>query len=104
MNYQKFILVGNATKDAKAQTSKKGDVTYTTFTLGVGDRKGETIFFPIVAFGKLGEISTQYVTKGTQTLVEGRIQLSDKGRMSVIADRAQFGMRQSPIQPVDKAE
>ena len=36
MNYQKVILVGNVTKDAKRQTSKKGDIHFTTFSLAVG--------------------------------------------------------------------
>ena len=55
MNYQKLIIVGNATVDAKQQTSRMGDVTYTTFSVGVSDGKERTTFFPITVFGKHGE-------------------------------------------------
>ena len=93
MNYQKAILVGNVTKDAKRQKSKKGDIRFTTFTLAVSNGKESTTYFPVVAFGKLGEITAKYIAKGSQTLVEGRIQLSEKGQLSIIADKVQFGTR-----------
>lgn len=91
MNYQRLILVGNTTDDAQRLTSKKGDVTYTTFSVGVSDGKDRTTFFPVIVFGKLGEAVAKYVTKGRQVLVDGRVQVSDKGRFRVIADRVQFG-------------
>ena len=91
MNYQKTILVGNATEDAQRLKSKKRDVTYTIFSVGVGDGKDRTTFFPITVFGEYGETVAKYVTKGRQILVDGRIQVSDKGRFSLIADRVQFG-------------
>ncbi len=92
MNYQKLILVGNATKDAQRLTSKKGDVTYTTFSVGVSDGKDRTTFFPVIVFGEYGEAVAKYVTKGRQVLVDGRIQVNDKGRFRVIADRVRFGL------------
>jgi single-stranded DNA-binding protein len=49
------------------------------------------VFFPITVFGKQAEVVAQYVTKGRQVLVEGRIEASDNGRMSVVADRVVFG-------------
>jgi single-strand DNA-binding protein len=104
MNYQKIILVGNATVDAEARKSKKGNVTYTTFSLGVSDSQDETIFFPITVFGKQGEAAAKYITKGRQILVEGRIQVSDKGRFNVIADRIRFGAMPSPNKPVKKTK
>jgi len=91
MNYQRLILAGNAASDAERRTSGQGDVTYTTFSVGVGDQKDRTTFFPVVVFGQHGEAVAKYVTKGRQVLVDGRVQLSDKSRFSVIADRVQFG-------------
>ena len=79
MNYQKIILFGNATVDAQSRKSKKGDVTYTTFGLGVGDRNDRTTFFPVTVFGKTAALAKRYVTKGRQVLVEGRVEVSDKG-------------------------
>ena len=42
-------------------------------------------------FGEYGETVAKYVTKGRQVLVDGRVQVSDKGRCRVIANRVQFG-------------
>ncbi len=98
MNYQKVILVGNVTKDAKRQTSKKGDINFTTFSLAVSSGKDSTTYFPVVAFGKLGDVTAKYVTKGSQALVEGRIQLSGKGQLSIIADKVQFGTRPKAVE------
>ena len=42
MDYQKFILVGNASTDAKIQKSKKGDVSFATFGVGVKSGKDRT--------------------------------------------------------------
>ena len=97
MNYQKLIIVGNATNDSKRQISEKGDVSYTTFSIRVGDGKGHTTYFPVVTFGKLGEIADKYVTQGLQLLVEGRIQVNKKDRFNLIADKVILGTRPSPI-------
>ncbi len=91
MNYQKLILVGNATHNAQQRTSKKGDVTFTTFDMGVSEGKDQTTFFSIVVFGKHGEAVAKYVTKGRQVLVEGRVRVKDQGRFNVVADRVVFG-------------
>ena len=91
MNYQKLIAVGNATRDAQHKTSRNGDVGYATFRLAVSDRKNRPVFFPITVFGKQAEVVAQYVTKGMQVLVEGRIEAREDGRMSVVADRVVFG-------------
>ncbi len=91
MNYQKLILVGNATNDAERKTSKSKEVSYTTFSVGVSDGKEKTTYFPVTVFGKLGESVAEYLKKGRQVLVEGRIQVDDNGRFNVIADRVTFG-------------
>ena len=91
MNYQKLVIVGNVTRDPQRNTSQKGDVEYTTFRVAVSDRKDRPIFFPITVFRKQAETVAQYVTKGRQVLVEGRIEINENGRMSVVADRVVFG-------------
>jgi single-stranded DNA-binding protein len=89
-DYQKIVLVGNATKDAEAKTAKDTDMPYTTFRLGVKDAKGKSNYFPVVVFGKSHGTVAQYVKKGRQVLVEGRIDVGDNGRASVIASRVVF--------------
>ena len=91
MNYQKLIIVGNATKDAERKTAKESDTVYTTFRVGVSDGKKDSVFFPVTVFGKQAEIVAQYVTKGMEVLVEGRIEAREDGRMNVVADRVVFG-------------
>ena len=91
MNYQKLVIVGNVTRDPQHKTSQKGDVEYTTFRVAVSDSKDRPVFFPITVFGKQAQVVAQYVTKGRQVLVEGRIEASENGRMSVVADRVVFG-------------
>ena len=93
MNYQKIVLVGNATKNAERQTSKDGKVDYTTFRVGVSDGKENTTFFPVTVFGKLGESVAEYITKGRQILVEGRVQIGDNGRCNIVADQIRFGAK-----------
>jgi single-strand DNA-binding protein len=93
MNYQRLIVVGNVTDDAKRLTSKRGQVAYTTLSVGVSDRKNTKTFFPVIAFGKTGEAVAKYVTKGRQVLVDGRVQVSEKGRFRVIADRVLSGSK-----------
>lgn len=91
MNYQKLILAGNVTGDAERRQSKKGDVGYTTFGVGVSDGKRRTVFFPVTVFGKYGEVVAEYVTKGRPLLVEGRIDVNPGGRFNVVAHQVRLG-------------
>ena len=103
MNYQKLILVGNATRDAERRKSKKGDVSYTTFGVGVGDRNDRTTFFPVTVFGKHGEGVAPYITKGRSVLVEGRIEVSEQGRFNVVAYTVRLGPKAAETKPTKKA-
>ena len=84
-DFQRITLLGNATKDAEARKAKTTDRRYATFRLGVKD-----IYFPVVAFGKLGESVARYVTKGRRLLVEGRLDINQNGRANIIADKVIF--------------
>jgi single-strand DNA-binding protein len=75
MDYQKMIIVGNATKDAEVQQSE-GKVPHADFTLGVTRTKEQTTFFPVRVFGKLAE-TCENVKKGVKVLVEGKLDISD---------------------------
>ena len=104
MDYQKIIIVGNATKDANQQQSKSGEVSFTTFSIAVGESKDKTTFFPVVAFGKLGEKVASLIVKGHQVLVEGRIDVNQKGHFNVVASHIRLGATPNPIQPIEKSE
>ena len=93
MDYQKIILVGNACQDAQKKQSKNGSVSFTTFNLGVSDSKDHTTFFPVTVFGKLGESLVSHIQKGRQLLVEGRLEVNEKGYFNVIAAKIRLGAK-----------
>lgn len=76
----KVILVGNLGRDPEIRYSAGGQpianfslATTENFTTKDGDRKEETEWHRIVAFGKLAEICSQYLTKGRSVYIEGSI-------------------------------
>lgn len=75
----KSVLIGRLTKDPEVKTISTGSTT-ASFTLAVDrsfkDKNGDrgTDFIPIVAWGKTAELVGQYLSKGRQTAVSGRIQ------------------------------
>jgi hypothetical protein len=71
--------------------SKQGDVGFTTFSVAVSRGKDQPTYFPVTAFGKTGEAAAQYLKKGRQVLVDGRIEVGENGRFNVIASRIVFG-------------
>ena len=77
----KVILVGNLGKDPELSYLPSGQ-SVAKFSLATsrsykdksGELKEETEWHNIVAWGKLGEICAQYLAKGRQAYIEGRIQ------------------------------
>ncbi len=77
----KVILVGNLGRDPEVRYTKNGQAV-ATFSLATterwtnrdGQREDRTEWHRIVAWGKLGEICGEYLSKGRQVYIEGRIQ------------------------------
>jgi len=77
----KVILVGNLGKDPEVRYGQSGTAV-ANFTLATneswntkeGQREERTEWHRVVAFGKLGEICGQYLKKGKQVYIEGRLQ------------------------------
>lgn len=68
------ILLGRLTRDPEARTTPSGK-TVVNFSLAV-DRAGQddqADFFDVTAWEKLGELVTQYLSKGRRVLVQGRL-------------------------------
>lgn len=84
-NYNKCILSGNVVKDPEIRyTPQKQKIA--KFTLAVGnewknretnDKKTQTDFINIVAWGALADICDRYVVKGKPLLVDGRLRVRD---------------------------
>ena len=78
----KAILIGNLGKDPEVRYTPSG-LAVANFNIATSERwkdrdagemKERTEWHRIVAFGKLGEICGEYLSKGKQVYIEGRIQ------------------------------
>jgi len=77
----KVILIGNLGGDPELRTTP-GGTSVATFTLATnetwndkdGQRQERTEWHRIVAWGRLAEICGQYLSKGRQVYIEGRLQ------------------------------
>jgi single-strand DNA-binding protein len=77
----KVILVGNLGRDPEVRSTPAGQPV-ANFTLATnrkwkdknGQRQEQTEWHQIVCFGRQAEVAGQYLTKGKQIYVEGRLQ------------------------------
>ena len=77
----KVQIIGHLGKEPEMRYTPSGKPV-TTFTVAVsrswntldGERHNETEWFNVVAWGNLAEICKQYLTKGQQVYIEGRLQ------------------------------
>jgi single-strand DNA-binding protein len=75
------MIIGHLGRDPEMRYTPSGRpvTTFTvatsrTWSTGDGERHSETEWFNVVAWGNLAEICKQYLTKGQQVYVEGRLQ------------------------------
>jgi single-strand DNA-binding protein len=108
MYLNKAILIGNLTRDPEIKALPSGSKVC-TFSIATnriykdkeGVRQEMVEYHNIVVFGKVAELSAQYLKKGQQVLIEGRIQTRSwdaqngekKYRTEIVADSVQFGNR-----------
>ncbi len=77
----KVMVIGHLGRDPEMRYTPSGRPV-TTFTVAVsrswntadGERRTETEWFNIVSWGNLAEICKQYLQKGRQVYIEGRLQ------------------------------
>lgn len=108
MNLNKVLLIGRLTADPQLKTIPSGQsvatfsvATNRVWTDKTGKRQEDTEFHNIVVWGRQAEIAAQFLTKGSEAFIEGRLQTrswDDKQgvkhwRTEVVADRVQFGAR-----------
>ncbi|MFZ5773940.1 MAG: single-stranded DNA-binding protein [Thermodesulfobacteriota bacterium] len=77
----KVILIGNLGKDPEVRYSQTGTAiasfsvaTTETWKKQDGSKEELTEWHRIVAFGRLGEICGEYLSKGSKVFIEGRLQ------------------------------
>lgn len=107
MYLNKAYIIGNLTRDPEVRALPSGIkvcnfsvATSRTYKDKEGQKQEAVDYHNVVAFAKLGELSGQYLKKGQQVLVEGRMQTRSweqngekKYRTEIIADNVQFGYK-----------
>jgi len=105
VNFNKVFLVGNLTRDPELRYTPQGTAV-TTLRLAVnrnfkdktGQTQRDTCFINAVVWAQMAEVCNQYLQKGRQVFVEGRLQSrswqSNEGQnrsvIEVVATRVQF--------------
>jgi single-strand DNA-binding protein len=101
----KVMLLGRLTADPELRYTPKGTAvcdlrmamnrTYTD--PGSGEKKEEATFVDVTAWGRTAEISAQYLKKGRQVFIEGRLKFDQweqegqkRSKLSVTADQVTF--------------
>lgn len=84
--YHKLILVGNLGRDPEMRYTPSGQAvtnlsvaTNRSYTDSSGETVKETIWFRVSVWGKQAESCHQYLKKGRQVLVEGRLVADENG-------------------------
>lgn len=107
MYLNKVFIAGNLTRDPELRALPSG-ANVTTFGVATnrawkdqnGEKKEATEFHNIVVFGRQADTCAQYLKKGQQVIVEGRLQTRSwekdghkQYRTEIVADRVQFGAK-----------
>ena len=108
MNLNKAFVLGNVTRDPEVRALPSGQqvtsfsiATNRFYTDNTGQKKQDVEFHNIVCFGKLADVSSRYLTKGSLVLIEGRIKTRNwqnsagvkQYRTEIIAETMQLGPR-----------
>jgi len=104
-NYNKVFLIGNLTRDPELKYTQGGTAvcefglaTNRTWRTPQGEQREETTFVDCAAWGRTGETINQYMSKGRQIFVEGRLRYDSwegqdgrkRSRLSVVVENFQF--------------
>ncbi|HTU26645.1 MAG TPA: single-stranded DNA-binding protein [Pirellulales bacterium] len=103
-SFNRVILVGNVTRDPELRYIASGSAV-TEIGLAVNDRrKGpngdwieETTFVDVTLWARQAEIASEYLTKGSPVLIEGRLKLDSwekdgkkNSKLRVVGERMQL--------------
>ncbi len=102
-SFNKVILVGNLTRDVEIRYTASGTAV-TDIGLAVNDRVkrdrewvDEATFVDITLWGRTAEVASEYLSKGSPVLIEGRLKLDSweqngekKYKLRVVGERMQM--------------
>ncbi len=104
-SFNRVILIGNLTRDPEIRYAsgnnaicKFGLAVSRNYTTRDGEKREDTTFVDIDAFGKVGEILGKYLSKGRPVMIEGRLQLDTweskegekRSKLKVVCENFQF--------------
>lgn len=112
MNFNKVVLVGRLTNDPQLRNTPSGQPVC-SFGLATnriwndrtsGEKKKQVEFHNIVLWRRLAEIASQYLTKGSLVLIEGRLQTrswedqsgAKKQRTEIVGESLQLAPKAFP--------
>ncbi len=108
MNLNKVFILGNVTRNPEIRSLPSGQpvanfglATNRFYKDSAGEKKQDTEFHNVVAFGRLADLSSRYLNKGSLILVEGRLKTRSwqnssgmkQYRTEVIAENIQLSPR-----------
>lgn len=101
----KVIIIGNLTRDPEVRYTPKG-AAVAELTIAVNrtwmdgnEKKEEVTFVDVTLWGKLAEISGQYLAKGRSAMIEGRLTMDSwddkatgqkRSKLKVTGENVQF--------------
>ncbi len=104
-SFNRVILLGNLTRDPELRYTPSGTAV-TEIGLAVNDRRkgangewvDETTFVDITLWGRTAEVATEYCSKGSPILIEGRLKLDQwqdkegqkRSKLRVVGERMQL--------------
>jgi single-strand DNA-binding protein len=103
-SYNRVILVGNLTRDIELRYTPSG-LAVTDIGLAVNDRRktqtgdwvDETTFVDITLWGRQAEVASEYLSKGSSVLIEGRLKLDSwetdgqkRSKLRVVGEKMQM--------------
>ena len=119
VSVNRVTIIGNLGSEPEMRYTPSGRpvtsfrvATNWRYTTSEGERKEETEWFTVVAWGRLAEQCNQFLTKGRLVYVEGRLRMRSwegqdgqrRSRNEIVADRVKFLDRQgmAPAPPSEK--
>jgi single-strand DNA-binding protein len=131
-SFNRVVLVGNLTRDPQVRYTPSGTavaeiglaVNRTWFDKQTNTKREETTFVDVTLWARDAEVAGEYLTKGRQVLIEGRLQLDTwddkqtgqkRSRLRVVCERlVMLGSKadgtsrgpasQSPAEPAGEPE
>jgi single-strand DNA-binding protein len=113
-SFNRVILLGNLTRDVEIKYTQSG-LAVTEVGLAVNDRRKdangnwieEVTFVDVTLWGRTAEVASEYLSKGSPILVEGRLKLDTwetdgqkRSKLRVVGERMQMvGSRSGSAAP-----